>query len=196
MILLVVAAVAIAIGLARGGRLEGLSKLQLRGAALILGLFVLQFSLRQVAPMLHVLSPSALVLLWCGVSLGLLASCVVNRRIRGMPLIAVGIALNLAVVALNAGMPAGGALAASLGMSPSPSVVAAHGGFYRIVDSETVAAALGDVVPIPAPRPLRSLVSIGDVLMFLGAGVLIEEGVREGRYRAKHGIARPPETGL
>ena len=167
MILIFIGALAMAVGFARGGRLEGLSRVSLRGAGVILILFAAQVFLRS-ATGLHVLSASWVVWLWCAVSLGLLVLCIVNRRVPGMLLIAIGIGLNLAVVLLNTGMPVGGPLAASFDMSPSVRSIENRGGFYSAVDTETVAMALGDVIPIPAPRPLRSLVSLGDLIMFMG----------------------------
>lgn len=178
-------AVALAVGFARGGRLSGLANLPLRAAPAILLLFVAQVVLREQAFGLR-FAPSTLVWLWCGVSAGLVALCLLNWRIRGMPIVAVGIALNLAVVLLNSGMPAGGPLATSLGMSPSSTSIAARGGFYHLAGSGDVAVAIADVIPVPLPRPFRALVSIGDLLLFIGAGVVIEEGMRQGAYRARH----------
>jgi hypothetical protein len=186
MILLVVATVAIVVGFARGGRLDGLSRIPLRGVGAILSLFALQLFLRRGSSAIDVLTASRIVWLWCGVSLGLILLCGLNWRVPGMPLIALGIGLNLTVVLLNTGMPVGGSVAASFYMSPSARAIEGHGGFYRAVDAETVAAALGDVIPVPAPRPVRSLVSLGDLIMFLGAGVLIEESMTRARYRGRH----------
>ena len=186
MILLVVALAAIVIGLVRGGRIEGLSSVPFRGGLAVLVLFAMQLVVRQFVPGLGVLSTRALVMSWVVVSAGLLVLCALNWRIAGVRVLAAGIALNIVVVALNTGMPVGGPLAARLGMAPSAELIANRGAFYQPVDSGTVAPLLGDVIPIPAPRPLRSLLSIGDVLMFLAAGILIEESIRKARYRARH----------
>lgn len=188
MILPVVALAAIVIGLVRGGRIEGLSSVSFRGGLAVLVLFVAQLAIRQFIPGLGILSTRALVLSWVVVSAGLLVLCALNWRIVGVRLLAVGIALNIVVVALNTGMPVGGPLAARFGMVPSAESIANRGAFYRPVDSGTIAPLLGDVMPIPAPQPLRSLVSIGDVLMFLAVGVLIEGTIRRARYRPKHSV--------
>lgn len=186
--LLLVVVVAVAVGLARGGRLEGLSRLPFRGGIAILILFVAQLLIRQVMPTVGAPDSHLSVWLWCGVSIGLLLLCALNWQIVGIHTLALGIALNVLVVALNIGMPVGGSLAASIGMTPGVDSVVDRGGFYRMVDSGTVAPVLGDVIPIPAPRPLRSLVSLGDIIMFVGAGVLIEEGIRKGHYQARHAV--------
>lgn len=188
MILLIVALAAIVIGLVRGGRIEGLSSVPFRGGLAVLILFVVQAVVRQFIPELGILSTGVLVLSWVVVSACLLVLCALNWRTVGVRLLALGIALNIVVVALNIGMPVGGPLAARLGMAPSAESIANRGAFYQPVDSGTVAPLLGDVIPIPAPQPLRSLVSMGDVLMFLAVGVLIEETIRRARYRPRHSV--------
>ncbi len=179
---------AIAVGLLRGGRLDGLSRLSFRGGIAILSLFVAQLLIRRVMPTVGAPDSHLSVWLWCGASISLLLLCTLNWQIVGMRILALGIALNVLVVALNVGMPVGGSLAASIGMTPGVDSVVDRGGFYRMADSGTVAAVLGDVIPIPAPPPLRSLLSLGDIIMFVGAGVLIEEGVRKGHYQARHAV--------
>ena len=186
MILLIVVILGIGVGIARGGRLEGLSQVRVRGVAAIFLLFAAQALIRQGGPRLGLVGSTLVVWVWCAVSVGLIIVCVLNWGIRGIPLVALGVALNLLVVALNVGMPVGGTLAASYGMSPSRDSLANHGGFYRTVDTETVAAVLGDIIPIPLPRPARAIVSLGDLLMFLGVAVMVEESVYGGRYRGRH----------
>ena len=85
--------------------------------------------------------------------------------------------MNLVVVLLNTGMPVGGRSPRRSTCLQAQATYSAFGGFYSPVGTETVAAALGDVVPIPLPSPLRTLVSAGDLLMLLGVGILIEEGI-------------------
>jgi hypothetical protein len=188
LILLLVGIVAVSIGLLRGGRLDGLSKTPLRGGILVVTLFAAQLLARQILPnLLHRADSSIVVWLWCAAAAGLLLVCYLNAGVVGARLLLVGIGLNLLVVALNVGMPVGGALAARFNMIPSGASTSRVASFYRPVDSGTVAPWLGDVIPIPAPRPLRSL---GDVFMLMGAAVLLERGVRDGRYRARHSAGR------
>ena len=105
-------------------------------------------------------------------------------------LIVLGVALNLIVVLLNVGMPVGGSLAKSLGMSPTSAAIESHSGFYHLVTAGDSAVFLADVIPVPMPRPLRALVSVGDLLMFIGVGVVIEEGMQRGRRRPAHRALR------
>ena len=190
MIFLAICLLAIVIGLLRGGRFAALGKVTIRGGGLILALFVVQLFVRRGLPGSSAIDADLVVGTWCAVSALVVLLCVRNWRVSGMPLIALGIGLNLAVVLLNAAMPVGGPVAAALKMEPSHAAIAARGGFYEQVNTETVATALGDVIPIPAPPFARSLVSLGDLLMFVGAGILIEEGMSRGRYRGKHRATR------
>ena len=188
MILVIIGLVALAVGFARGGRLEGLSQVPLRGAVVILSLFVAQALFRRGAFGFDQLSAIWTVWLWCVASVGLIAVCIVNRRVPGMLIIAAGIGLNLLVVMLNAGMPVGGALADSLDMAPTAASIQSSGGFYVPVESATAIPVLGDVIPVLVPGVFRALVSLGDLVMFVGAGVLIEEGMYRGRYQPRHAI--------
>ena len=188
MILALAVAVAVAVGLLRGGTVDGLSRISLRGVGVMLLLFVAQSAVRQALPRLGIVEGSWIVWLWCGISVGLIFLCALNWRVPGVPIIAFGIGLNLVVVVMNAAMPVGGPLAAAIDMEPGAASIASRGGFYEAVNSETAATWLGDVIPVPAPPPVRSLVSLGDLLMFVGAGVLVEEGMYRGRYRGRHSV--------
>ncbi len=177
-VLVLVVAVSIAVGLVVGGKLANLARVQLRASGAIVALFLVQALLRQVGPRFGIPRPSLIVWLWCGVSLLLTIVAIVNWRVKGMSLIAAGIALNLVVVALNVGMPVGGGLARWAGLSPGEGSIAARGGFYVEVDSQTTLPELGDVVPLPGPASMRVLVSAGDLIMFLGVFVLVVAGMR------------------
>jgi hypothetical protein len=89
---------------------------------------------------------------------------VANRRVPGMPLVAVGGALNLLAICVNGGvMPASPAALAGAGLPPG------EPGFQN---SAAVAdprlAFLGDVFYVPASWPLSNVFSVGDVLIALG----------------------------
>ena len=89
---------------------------------------------------------------------------VANWRIPGMPLVALGAALNLLAISANGGV-----------MPASPSALAGAGlpldqpGFQNsaVVDDPRLAF-LGDVLYIPASWPLSNVFSVGDVLIGLG----------------------------
>ena len=89
---------------------------------------------------------------------------VANRRVPGMPLTALGAALNLLAITANGGvMPASPAALVSAGRPVD------EPGFQNstaVADPQL--AFLGDVFAIPASWPLSNVFSIGDVLIGLG----------------------------
>jgi hypothetical protein len=91
-----------------------------------------------------------------------------NRRIAGLPLVALGVALNVLVIAVNGGvMPASrfalrvSGLDTSGGFANSTSLAHPHLQF------------LGDVIPVPGPWPIGNVLSVGDLLIFAGALFLL-----------------------
>jgi len=84
-----------------------------------------------------------------------------------MALIAVGIALNVIVVLLNAAMP--------VAISSASTLIANRVGqtaLYRIIDPGVLAPSLGDILALGLPSGLV-LVSPGDVALMVGACTLI-----------------------
>jgi hypothetical protein len=89
---------------------------------------------------------------------------VANRRLPGMPLVALGGAMNLLAISVNGGvMPASPSALAGAGLAVHPS------GFHSsAVLPDPRLAFLGDVFFIPASWPLSNVFSVGDVLIGLG----------------------------
>ncbi len=145
-----------------GGRLSGLSDLELRGGRLLaaaLGLQVLAISVLTGAPhallvALHALSyVLAAAFLWR------------NRRLRGLPLLASGGALNALVIAVNGGqMPASAEAVRAAGLPLE------EDGFVNsgVLDAPRLAA-LGDVFASPDWLPLCNVYSPGDLLLLAGS---------------------------
>src|SRR4051812_38148531 len=92
-----------------------------------------------------------------------------NRRIAGLPVIALGGLLNFVCITANGGvMPADPDALAAIGRSP------ASGEF---VNSTALAdpklAFLGDTIPTPASWAVANVYSFGDLLILIGAFVLL-----------------------
>ncbi len=106
-----------------------------------------------------------------------------NRHLAGLPVIAAGGAANLAAIAANGGvMPAAPGALARAGL---PAAEAGFSNSAAVADPRL--AWLGDIWAIPASWPLSNVFSIGDVLLVLGAGVLLHHTCRSrlgGRRRA------------
>jgi hypothetical protein len=117
----------------------------------------------------------------------ILAFCVVNRKVKGMTLIAVGVALNVLVIALNQGMPTKDDVQQRNGREvhvPIERTVK-----HRPEESDDLLGFLGDV--ITAPGLPNQQFSIGDIVMGLGIVDLCFEGSRVPRRR---GVARRVEA--
>jgi hypothetical protein len=144
-----------------GGRLGALGELRLRhtwALFVALGLAVLGVGLPGLADGLR----SALLVAAYPVGAVFL---VANRRVPGMPLTALGAALNLLAITANGGvMPASPAALARAGLPVDPP------GFQNSAAlDEPRLAFLGDVFAIPASWPFSNVFSVGDVL--IGAGL-------------------------
>lgn len=128
----------------------------------------------------------------------LLAFTAVNRRLPGAALVFVGLALNVAVIAPNDGMPVDPDAARVAG---ARSVTIEETAKHHLLSSDDVLPFLGDVIGIPPP--VRVVVSPGDVVLYAGVLAFIvmtmcglaRENVRPPprwfpMYRGKH---LPPE---
>jgi hypothetical protein len=156
-----------------GGRLRRLIDLRLRWGWAALGALALQVVITTLAPAgstgLHELLHVA--------SYALAAACILaNRRIIGLPILALGATLNCAAIAANHGiMPASARAMRLAGLAP-----AAH-----FANSAPLAhphlLALGDVIPVPGPWPLGNVMSIGDILIVVGLLVVLHHACRPAR---------------
>ena len=120
----------------------------------------------QVAPQLvDVADGLGFVLVVAGYVM-LLAFAIANVRLVGMPVVVVGLALNVAVIAANQGMP----------VRPA-AIVAAHqagwdelagldlGAKRHLEERDDRLTLFGDRIPI---QPLREVVSFGDLILAFG----------------------------
>jgi uncharacterized protein DUF5317 len=132
-----------------------LSELEIRGVPVLLG----ALAARLIAPAV----PSfGLVLEIVGIAgIGIVA--LLNGRIVGMPLIAIGSVLNLVVVVANQGMPvaADALLSAGAGMPHDPLHIA--------LGETTKLPMLGDIIPLAL---FRGVYSIGDFAIAIGGFVV------------------------
>jgi len=92
----------------------------------------------------------------------------VNRRQPGMLVLAAGLALNALVIAVNGGMPVSEQAVAALG-STSVAQNVSTGDFVHVAAiTATRLTWLSDILPIPGPPWVKSVVSAGDCLLFVG----------------------------
>jgi hypothetical protein len=105
---------------------------------------------------------------------------VLNLRLPGMALAGVGLALNLAVIAANGAMPVAPRAAASIGLTISEDQAGLK---HEVMDDDTSLPWLGDAIPV---APLRTVLSLGDVVLALGLALFVFEATKKrgGRRRA------------
>ena len=155
----------LSVPLARG-RLGALAELQLRRPWLVLAAIAIQIAIISVVPgdvgalgePLHMLSYLLLgAFAWS------------NRRIVGVPIVALGGFLNALAITANGGV-----------MPADPDALAAAGKTVEageFINSTAVSdpklAFLGDIIATPGSLPVANVYSVGDVLILLGAFVLV-----------------------
>ncbi|MBI4729249.1 MAG: DUF5317 family protein [Acidobacteria bacterium] len=175
-LLLLTLAPSVAVGLAMGGRLANLKLVSLRAspvlfAGLVLGLAPLFADLSRGAGRALVIGSNLLVAAF-------LALNVPRNRgaVRlGLLVIALGWLLNMSAIVANEGMPLSRWAYARSGQTGE--IAEGEGDFFKIViaDERTRLRALGDVIPI---RALGQVVSLGDIALALGIGVVVAGGMR------------------
>ena len=102
---------------------------------------------------------------WVLGALLLIAACAANAQRSGFVVAALGVSLNLLVILVNTGMPVyPGALEAA----GAGSFVIDPGTIYHVAHASTRLIVLADVVPVPGPPGIRSIGSLGDLLLCVG----------------------------
>lgn len=99
-----------------------------------------------------------------------------NRTLFGLRAVMIGLMLNMLVMSFNgARMPVQPEAAAVAGVDLT-AVYAGAAAKHAIMDENTQLAILGDVIPVPM-GPVSRVISIGDIFVFLGAFLLVQEMV-------------------
>ncbi len=168
MILIVGAAIVVLSAPLAGGKLGRLNDLRLGAWWLLVTAIAIQLviieALANTLPAwaangLHVASfVLALGFVWC------------NRRVPGIWIIGLGGLANALVISLNGGvMPASRDALLRAGIAARPE----HGFRNSVLVNHPKLSVLGDIFAIPKGWPLANVFSIGDVLVLVGAFVLV-----------------------
>ncbi|MDQ1710622.1 MAG: hypothetical protein QOE45_72 [Frankiaceae bacterium] len=174
-VILLVIIAACLVGAARGGSMHNLSQLELVAWPLVFVAVAAQAA-GAFAGSLGLSHAGTLYVLGMVASAALVVVFVArNRGLPGMRLIALGFLLNALVVTVNGAMPVAQEAADRVGISTV--------GLYRhadakheLIDGDTLLPDLADVIPVPLPGPLArgsNVVSVGDVVLAAGIGVLV-----------------------
>jgi hypothetical protein len=152
--------VGLAAGIARGGRLRNVARLRvdlpwLLGVGVIVPALVSRFDPPLGVPLVM----AALV--------ALLAFAVANLRLVGMTIVAIGIAANLAVLVVNAGMPVRASALVHAGLAHEHELGNVEiRGAQRLEHPGDRLMFLADIVPF---SPTRQVLSFGDLIVLVGA---------------------------
>lgn len=95
------------------------------------------------------------------------ATVFLNWRLRGFPAILIGVLLNLIPIVVNQGMPVSGAAVVEAGGSLAD-VPRELGAKHHLERPEDAVTFLADVIAVRSP--FRAVVSVGDLVMWAGAG--------------------------
>jgi Family of unknown function (DUF5317) len=151
--LFVTLALALGVALLTGGRLRNIAATELRYPSVLAVAVGIQLALEVLHPTRGTAGHLASALLVVSYVF-LVLFCSANLRLRGLAVVAVGIALNGAVITINSGMPIRAPQAAV------ETTTKHHA--ERPTDRLT---GLGDIILVPA---LRQSLSFGDLIMMVG----------------------------
>lgn len=170
-----------------GGRLSRLAGIQLRWAPVILVALLLQIVMSEVAD--HA-ARALLVTVHLSSYVLIAAALWRNRRLAGLPLLALGAASNVLAILLNHGvMPASARALAAAGLRTEASDFA-----NSDVVAHPVLPWLGDSMATPSWLPFRNVLSVGDVLILVGAAVLLHVVCRSRLVPRRWRPTDPPGT--
>ena len=187
LLFLLVAGAGIAVGLARGGALTGLRESGVKAVRLGLVCLAIQ-ALVVLLPLRAVSLPLGLgpVLLLAALAT-LLGVARPNARLPGVPLVALGLLLNLLVVLANLGMPVPVAALERAGITVEQPTPARPDAKHVTDRAGTRLGLLGDRLAV---RPLRTVTGYGTVVELAGLFLLLQHLVRgPGPFRREDGTA-------
>ncbi|MCE5191189.1 MAG: DUF5317 domain-containing protein, partial [Actinomycetia bacterium] len=153
------------IGALSGGSLSRFGRVKLKGEHLLLPLLVFQLAIPRLCDALGLPTRLSLVF-WIAVMCALVVLGLWNRRWLGLSIAALGIALNIVVIAANGAMPVSLDAVARLDSKVVPRFDLVH----EALTDETRFKGLADIIALPGPAWHRGVASPGDFLLSAGAG--------------------------
>jgi hypothetical protein len=159
---LTVVLLAVAVSYVRGGRLERIADARLHLPWLLFTGLALQIGVDLAAgrELIGDASATGLGILILSQAL-VVAWLVLNRHLPGVALVALGLVLNAVVIAANGAMPVDPGAMRALGLGE----LEVPPGKHTLLTEATHLPWLADVVPLP---PLRSIISVGDIVLAVG----------------------------
>ena len=177
--MLLVIAISIVVGWARGGRLRNLTEIRVRMWWLLPLGFVLLAASAFVPTSRHGLAVALVLVSY----LPLLLFVWLNREMAGIWIAGLGILMNFTVIVLNSGMPVLTEAVEIAGGSGDLVLGAKH----VILNESTRLPFLADIIPLPG-----AVLSLGDVFLAIGIGAFLEDQMRKPLSLFAHGVTGVP----
>jgi hypothetical protein len=176
MLLLYAIAAGLLVGRLSGGRLDALDQVRFRWWPLALAGLAFQLVLFS-GPVVERVGDAGPPL-YVGSTLVVFAVLLLNVRLPGFWLLALGAGLNLVAIVANGGyMPSSPEAWMQLnGLAEVPTDAYTNS---ALMTDATRFPALGDIFVLPRPLPLANVFSLGDVLIAAGAGVFLVRQMRQ-----------------
>jgi hypothetical protein len=181
----------IGVGMIRGGKPRSLLEAKLQARPLALALLALQALVGSLA-LRSVGIPRGVgpILLFLALA-GLLGVARANGQLAGVPLLALGLLANLLVLVLNFGVPVHERTLARAGIAVERPVAHRPDAEHVMDGPGTRLALLGDQFAV---RPLRAVVSFGDVAEMAGLFLLVQALVLGSASREEDSAHGAPEA--
>ena len=176
--------ISVVVAMLRGGRFLNLSEINLRAWPLLL----LGFAVQAVAGWLpgdRSWSHGVAVMLVILSYVPLLTVAWLNRSRPGIVLAGLGMFMNFTVIAANSGMPVLPEAAALASGKDVAEIVFTQMPKHVALTDSTRLSFLADVIPL---RPIRSVISLGDVFLALGLGMFLDHELRRPVRWFRHGL--------
>lgn len=163
----------------------GLGDVSIRGEKLFVAVLVTVAAL-PLAARITILARLVLPT-WIAVMCLLLSMCLLNRSTHGFSVMALGVLLNLVVIVANGAMPV---LASSVvAAGGSSAQMTELDSFHTAVTHVTRLLLLADVLPVPGPSGVRTILSVGDVLMLVGVLIVVASAPHPARSCGKTSLS-------
>jgi hypothetical protein len=167
------------------GRLSRLVELPLRSTWLVMSALVIQTVIISFVPTIGSGAGNIVHLGTYAMAAGFL---LLNHRLPGIRLLVVGCASNLVAIMANGGvMPSSEWATRTAGLTVDPTEFANS----RTLDHPRLLM-FGDIFAIPKTWPLANVFSVGDLLLVIGAAVLLHVGSGSRLARSRSAPRVPP----
>ena len=176
MLYIIIIVISIIIGLLRGGELERLANISVEGVLLFAIALLLRLGVWALGLMgfTGILSYSPYLIIFSYVLLVFVS--IRNIKLPSFRYIILGLLLNAFVIVVNGGrMPVLVKEGVIENISPTSFLEAETRVVHSLMNNNTLFAFLGDVISIPKPFPDNSIISVGDIMIFVGLFVLIQK---------------------